>query len=366
MCIRDSPFQARWHPELRPNLVSRFFGALTTLSPFGVMLALWFQDKILLITSLLVGLRWVGWVFHRWIGKVIFPAQLIAKRSWGCTRELLISVGLEESLLGAAGEQELQERKHRLMSQFGGQPVQIMTADGIRLDAALFAAPNSGLDGPTVIYFNANMQLFEAVSSAPLIRMYFQHNVNVLLFNYRGVGASTGHVTRDGVLIDAESVYQFVRDCMRVPEHQIVLHARSIGGGIACALARLHPAVALCSERSFASLSKVIRMVLAKGLGVWVSSSAMTLQDEIEASSGCCMLGIKKLVLEACMCFVSLIGWHFEGVTQAYLGIRGHKLSLIHISEPTRLLSISYAVFCLKKKKKKATKHNYTNTYRHS
>eukprot|EP00658_Telonema_sp_P-2_P058207 TRINITY_DN46653_c0_g1_i1.p1 TRINITY_DN46653_c0_g1~~TRINITY_DN46653_c0_g1_i1.p1 ORF type:complete len:226 (-),score=66.01 TRINITY_DN46653_c0_g1_i1:73-750(-) len=28
-----------------------------------------------------------------------------------------------------------------------------------------------------------------------------------------------------------------------------------------------------------------------------------------------------------------------------------HSLSLIHISEPTRLLSISYAVFCLKKKK---------------
>src|SRR5665254_16381 len=29
----------------------------------------------------------------------------------------------------------------------------------------------------------------------------------------------------------------------------------------------------------------------------------------------------------------------------------GGDLSLIHISEPTRLLSISYAVFCLKKKK---------------
>eukprot|EP00658_Telonema_sp_P-2_P070406 TRINITY_DN5992_c0_g1_i4.p1 TRINITY_DN5992_c0_g1~~TRINITY_DN5992_c0_g1_i4.p1 ORF type:complete len:173 (-),score=68.73 TRINITY_DN5992_c0_g1_i4:25-543(-) len=29
-------------------------------------------------------------------------------------------------------------------------------------------------------------------------------------------------------------------------------------------------------------------------------------------------------------------------------------LSLIHISEPTRLLSISYAVFCLKKKKKES------------
>src|SRR5678815_3011043 len=42
----------------------------------------------------------------------------------------------------------------------------------------------------------------------------------------------------------------------------------------------------------------------------------------------------------------------------AYLRGHGHGifytlqyLSLIHISEPTRLLSISYAVFCLKKKK---------------
>src|SRR5450756_606350 len=32
---------------------------------------------------------------------------------------------------------------------------------------------------------------------------------------------------------------------------------------------------------------------------------------------------------------------------------RGADLSLIHISEPTRLGMISYAVFCLKKKKKK-------------
>eukprot|EP00658_Telonema_sp_P-2_P015356 TRINITY_DN15900_c0_g1_i6.p1 TRINITY_DN15900_c0_g1~~TRINITY_DN15900_c0_g1_i6.p1 ORF type:complete len:413 (+),score=83.53 TRINITY_DN15900_c0_g1_i6:181-1419(+) len=32
--------------------------------------------------------------------------------------------------------------------------------------------------------------------------------------------------------------------------------------------------------------------------------------------------------------------------------LTGKELSLIHISEPTRLLSISYAVFCLKKKKK--------------
>eukprot|EP00658_Telonema_sp_P-2_P035334 TRINITY_DN25713_c0_g1_i1.p1 TRINITY_DN25713_c0_g1~~TRINITY_DN25713_c0_g1_i1.p1 ORF type:complete len:142 (-),score=37.11 TRINITY_DN25713_c0_g1_i1:64-489(-) len=36
---------------------------------------------------------------------------------------------------------------------------------------------------------------------------------------------------------------------------------------------------------------------------------------------------------------------------EEYTSRSEHSLSLIHISEPTRLLSISYAVFCLKKKK---------------
>src|SRR5450759_2313125 len=40
--------------------------------------------------------------------------------------------------------------------------------------------------------------------------------------------------------------------------------------------------------------------------------------------------------------------------TSAYIDIKTlYELSLIHISEPTRLGMISYAVFCLKKKKKK-------------
>ena len=38
-----------------------------------------------------------------------------------------------------------------------------------------------------------------------------------------------------------------------------------------------------------------------------------------------------------------------------------HALSLIHISEPTRLRRISYAVFCLKKKKQKTNQHQDQN-----
>src|SRR5678815_5616140 len=47
--------------------------------------------------------------------------------------------------------------------------------------------------------------------------------------------------------------------------------------------------------------------------------------------------------------------WHQEGWWGKWWG-QQWWLSLIHISEPTRLLSISYAVFCLKKKKKKKSR----------
>src|SRR5674536_404300 len=40
-----------------------------------------------------------------------------------------------------------------------------------------------------------------------------------------------------------------------------------------------------------------------------------------------------------------------RGLGQGGAHFLAQELSLIHISEPTRLLSISYAVFCLKKKK---------------
>eukprot|EP00658_Telonema_sp_P-2_P074445 TRINITY_DN63667_c0_g1_i1.p1 TRINITY_DN63667_c0_g1~~TRINITY_DN63667_c0_g1_i1.p1 ORF type:complete len:267 (-),score=64.75 TRINITY_DN63667_c0_g1_i1:33-833(-) len=43
--------------------------------------------------------------------------------------------------------------------------------------------------------------------------------------------------------------------------------------------------------------------------------------------------------------------------------LRVKKLSLIHISEPTRLLSISYAVFCLKKKNKTNSLQSILNKY---
>eukprot|EP00658_Telonema_sp_P-2_P002004 TRINITY_DN10756_c0_g1_i1.p1 TRINITY_DN10756_c0_g1~~TRINITY_DN10756_c0_g1_i1.p1 ORF type:complete len:283 (-),score=78.69 TRINITY_DN10756_c0_g1_i1:30-878(-) len=64
-------------------------------------------------------------------------------------------------------------------------------------------------------------------------------------------------------------------------------------------------------------------------------------------------------ILSETECFEALIVVH-KAVSEP------SKLSLIHISEPTRLLSISYAVFCLKKKKNRIISEGgtYMNTER--
>ena len=54
---------------------------------------------------------------------------------------------------------------------------------------------------------------------------------------------------------------------------------------------------------------------------------------------------------------------YFQTKEEIFLALFQRELSLIHISEPTRQAEISYAVFCLKKKKKQNKKTTYTTLH---
>src|SRR5665254_24657 len=63
----------------------------------------------------------------------------------------------------------------------------------------------------------------------------------------------------------------------------------------------------------------------------------------------------RKIVRQRQMCIrdsPTPSAWKAAAEREGQVSRARRCLSLIHISEPTRLLSISYAVFCLKKKKK--------------
>eukprot|EP00658_Telonema_sp_P-2_P055513 TRINITY_DN44125_c0_g1_i1.p1 TRINITY_DN44125_c0_g1~~TRINITY_DN44125_c0_g1_i1.p1 ORF type:complete len:189 (-),score=44.11 TRINITY_DN44125_c0_g1_i1:31-597(-) len=64
-------------------------------------------------------------------------------------------------------------------------------------------------------------------------------------------------------------------------------------------------------------------------------------------TEGYCRLSVNSQLLARCSHLMKISKNSFNPPPKV------ESLSLIHISEPTRLLSISYAVFCLKKKNKK-------------
>src|SRR5665647_3850688 len=88
----------------------------------------------------------------------------------------------------------------------------------------------------------------------------------------------------------------------------------------------------------------------------WVENSTVAVEDSggtswvsVPSEASGALLTVKSLTKKST--------WTLRQVT----GPRLWYLSLIHISEPTRRTPISYAVFCLKKKKIQSFKHKTTN-----
>ncbi len=81
--------------------------------------------------------------------------------------------------------------------------------------------------------------------------------VSVLLFDYRGYGRSPGSPSVAGRRLDARAARQWLAQRAGIPEQEIVLLGRSLGGGVAVDLAAQDGARALVLESTFTSLPDV-------------------------------------------------------------------------------------------------------------
>ena len=82
------------------------------------------------------------------------------------------------------------------------------------------------------------------------IRIFHELDLNVLIFDYRGYGRSTGRPSEEGTYRDARAAYAHARSI----GHPVVIFGRSLGGAIAIDLAsRVDDAAALIVESSFTS-----------------------------------------------------------------------------------------------------------------
>lgn len=78
----------------------------------------------------------------------------------------------------------------------------------------------------TVVYYGGNG--FLMVKSRPLIQAYAGMDVNLLLFDYRGYGLSSGEPTVEGVKTDAKRAFEYAKEQSKNDQSMIV-HGHSMG-----------------------------------------------------------------------------------------------------------------------------------------
>ncbi len=130
------------------------------------------------------------------------------------------------------------------------EEILLKTEDGTRLHAWHVRAP-----GPLVLYFGGNAEevswMIEGAAAGP--------GVGWLLMNYRGYGASEGSPSERALVADAKTLYDHALTLPGVEAKRIYAFGRSLGSGVAVALAAERPLAGVILATPFDSLAAVAK-----------------------------------------------------------------------------------------------------------
>ncbi len=160
---------------------------------------------------------------------LLFPRHMVALP--GAPRAL----GLERSFL---------------QNDAGKLEVWLLPGDGV-------SAENPG---PAVIFAHGNGELIDHWPD--MLERYRRLGVSVVLPEYRGYGRSDGLPSERAIVEDFCAVRARLAQDPRIDMRRLVYHGRSLGGGVVCALARIHAPRALILESTFTSIVDVARGML--------------------------------------------------------------------------------------------------------
>mmetsp|Transcript_36501 Transcript_36501/g.42009 ORF Transcript_36501/g.42009 Transcript_36501/m.42009 type:complete len:185 (+) Transcript_36501:837-1391(+) len=117
---------------------------------------------------------------------------------------------------------------------------------------------------PTMVYCSPNAFLYESFQfENEWLEFYRNLGVNLFVWNYRGYGRSEGSPYPSKMLEDGEMIIDYLRNerCVR---KKIGVHGQSLGGAVACHLARNCNLDFVFVDRSFSSLNKVVEVSYGK------------------------------------------------------------------------------------------------------
>jgi pimeloyl-ACP methyl ester carboxylesterase len=119
--------------------------------------------------------------------------------------------------------------------------------DNVRINALLF---HGDPDGDIVFYSHGNAGSLEGWGM--VADQFTRYGANVLIYDFRGYGKSTGKISERALYADALHIYDFLAG--KFGEQRIIVYGRSIGTGIASHVAAWRKPKKLFLESPYYSL----------------------------------------------------------------------------------------------------------------
>jgi fermentation-respiration switch protein FrsA (DUF1100 family) len=134
-----------------------------------------------------------------------------------------------------------------------GEEVWMRCEDGIRIHGLWWNDPP---DAPVILFLHGNAQ--EVYSWSPVNQELKALGCRMLLIDFHGYGKSGGEPSEQNLYLDGEAAMAWLKG-RGVEDSDIIVFGKSLGGGVACEIARNHGIRALILESTFTSLASVGR-----------------------------------------------------------------------------------------------------------
>ena len=142
----------------------------------------------------------------------------------------------------------------------GAESVWFNSADGTRLNGWCFDSQMRPAAG-TIIFFHGNGGNISNVGW--MGQRFAKHGFNVLLFDYRGYGASDGVAADEAELYaDGDAAVAFVKNEKGIPQEQVILYGHSLGTTVVADVASRGNFGGVVIESGFSSASSIAASAL--------------------------------------------------------------------------------------------------------
>lgn len=144
--------------------------------------------------------------------------------------------------------------------------VEYTTDDGVALRGLLVRALGDG-PRPVVLYFHGNGE--SAAVNDDVARLFTRRGVDVFVAEYRGYGGCPGSPTEDGLLRDGRAAVREASARTGVPSKDLVLFGRSLGSGVAAAMAAEGHGRAVVLLSPYTSILDVAALLVPRPVAVF-------------------------------------------------------------------------------------------------